>query len=889
MKLAGISLKKVFFCAVIGVFLCWSTSVGRTVLDEDNPKGHGTTAAFLFESSATYHHVGNLLLTVTNFGTLGSYFAHNRRWTVDCFTGVSTPSCEFPKDSHTNFLFGGAYWVGGIIGRDTLVTTGHDGWSPSAKYSFYTIGGYTQRGMEFTADPAPFGSIVRRSIMDPSSPEYQDAISEEDFIAKYTDTLTHGIPASNYDYLAGRSHKPLNIEVTQRSYAWSYKYAEDFVLIDLEIKNIGDEKIKDLFFGLMIDPDIYGEGHLDNGYQDDICGFISTSESAFKDCSFLDTLDVAWAADNDGDFQTQFPVTGVIGTRFLGATANLHRNVAFNWYTSSPRVMYDFGPRHKESAGYPFRDFRTGGLGTPEGDRNKYAMMREGGIDYDQIQMLGISPGDPEWQYPPQLPSFYISRGYDIRYVQSIGSSDLAPNQVFRTTIAFIGGENFHHDVMNFRRYLQYGTYYPDKYLEGVDFSSLLQNARWASWVYDNPGVDTDSDGYAGKFHVCCVDSQIVGIDTIDGFIDTAWAYDVCDTTWYEGDGKPDFRGAAPPPAPEYEVIPSVGALTIRWDGFRSETTPDLFSQELDFDGYRVYLGRDNRRESFSMLASYDLENYVKHVLNRDRGVFEIHSDPLTRRELTCLYGDSCNDPYFDPLRYTRGYPLIIGDSVMFFSPQDFNRSEPGVNTPIRKVYPGAPKPIYGSPSTVPDSLRGQFLTEDGHFKYYEYEYTIDNLLPTIPYYVNVTAFDYGSPVSGLGALETPVANTSTYAYALNDADAVAEDTLDVYIYPNPYRMDGDYLEKGYEGQDARYYIPDRLRRIHFANLPAKCTISIYSLDGDLVRSFEHDKDPSDPAASHDTWDLITRNTQAVVSGIYYWIVQEPSGRTQMGKMVIIK
>jgi hypothetical protein len=189
----------------------------------------------------------------------------------------------------------------------------------------------------------------------------------------------------------------------------------------------------------------------------------------------------------------------------------------------------------------------------------------------------------------------------------------------------------------------------------------------------------------------------------------------------------------------------------------------------------------------------------------------------------------------------------------------------------------------------VPDSLRDQYLTEDGHFKYYEYEYTVDNLLPTIPYYVNVTAFDYGSPVSGLGALETPVANTATYVYALNDVDAVAEKNLDVYIYPNPYRIDGDYLEKGYEGQDAKYYIPDRLRRIHFANLPPKCTISIFSIDGDLIRSFEHDKDPADPAASHDTWDLITRNTQAVVSGIYYWIVEEPNGRTQIGKMVIIK
>ncbi|MEW5995734.1 MAG: T9SS C-terminal target domain-containing protein, partial [Candidatus Zixiibacteriota bacterium] len=80
----------------------------------------------------------------------------------------------------------------------------------------------------------------------------------------------------------------------------------------------------------------------------------------------------------------------------------------------------------------------------------------------------------------------------------------------------------------------------------------------------------------------------------------------------------------------------------------------------------------------------------------------------------------------------------------------------------------------------------------------------------------------------------------------------------------------------------------DRVRQIHFANLPPRCTIRIYTLDGDLVREIEHDMDPSDPNASHDTWNMITRNTQLVVSGLYYWTVEEPDGETQIGKLVII-
>lgn len=78
------------------------------------------------------------------------------------------------------------------------------------------------------------------------------------------------------------------------------------------------------------------------------------------------------------------------------------------------------------------------------------------------------------------------------------------------------------------------------------------------------------------------------------------------------------------------------------------------------------------------------------------------------------------------------------------------------------------------------------------------------------------------------------------------------------------------------------------MRAINFANLPAKCTIRIYTLDGDLVRQLDHNFSPSDPNATHDTWDMITRNTQMIVSGIYYWTVEDDQGKVQIGKLVVI-
>jgi hypothetical protein len=159
-----------------------------------------------------------------------------------------------------------------------------------------------------------------------------------------------------------------------------------------------------------------------------------------------------------------------------------------------------------------------------------------------------------------------------------------------------------------------------------------------------------------------------------------------------------------------------------------------------------------------------------------------------------------------------------------------------------------------------------------------------------------VTAFDFGSPSSGLPALETNVTQNTANAYPLESWAAVDSLNLEVFVYPNPYRIDADYRAKGYEGVDTTGRRltqsdrpDDRARLIHFANVPAKCVISIFSLDGDLVKEIVHDFDQTSPNASHATWDLVTRNTQAAVSGLYYWTVENSStGEVQMGKLVII-
>jgi hypothetical protein len=135
--------------------------------------------------------------------------------------------------------------------------------------------------------------------------------------------------------------------------------------------------------------------------------------------------------------------------------------------------------------------------------------------------------------------------------------------------------------------------------------------------------------------------------------------------------------------------------------------------------------------------------------------------------------------------------------------------------------------------------------------------------------------------------LESSPLTNAVREYPLPSAETVEEQGLQVIVYPNPYRIDGGYAKAGYENRD-RTKAAERTRAIHFANLPKVCTIRIYSVDGDMIKQIEHNYPDGGPGSQHEVWNVISRNTQAVVTGIYLWHVQSEMGE-QLGKLVIIK
>ncbi len=876
----------IMICIVVLSLIANSTSFGRSQVSTESKKRQTSLSTSEVPAyQIVGHRVGKIELGVNNNGSFGNGFAET---TQDAITGEPVPSCEYPKASSIEYLFAGAFWIGAVVGRDTLVSTSADGWS-----------GNFQEFLPDTDDPILDGNIIKKSLLFPDIDSlYIGAVSEEDYIMVYRDTAIVGI---DLDWGSNRQHTPLNIKITQKSYAWSYDYADDFILFDYEIQNIGVQDLNDVYMGIYVDADV---GSINIGgserAQDDLSGFIETDTIEFAGCFFEDTINIAWTADNDGDpkneaFDEDSPLA-TTGTRIIRTPAT-KLDVSYNWWVSGTSADTDFGPREIEFKGRwkeEFRDLGTGFLGTPEGDANKYYFLKNQEFDYDQPRIKQVLlQGDTLWMPPPVNEADDLTKGVDTRYLLSFGPFQIKPGERLPLSFAYVAGDSFHTDPMNHENNLPNN---PDAYYSNLNFDNLTENAAWAARVYDNPGRDTDGSGkYLQFLRQCCEDTAIVDMEVYDTVsvdpleIDTSIAptmvFENCEEYFYRGDGIPDFQGASPPPAPKFWLTPEVGAVHIRFNGFISETSKDVFSNAFDFEGYRVYYSRDERESSYTLHSSYDIEDYNRFEWNLSKKAFELNDVPFKIEELRALYNDSATGFIFNPQDYPRTNTFSYGNDIFFFEAQDFNVSEFGINTPITRIYPDQPYPSHPVIDSITDTTE---FTDDGFLKYYEYEATVKNLLPTVPYYFNVTAFDFGSPVSGLPALETSKSISAQLAYANTRADVNLAEVKKVYTYPNPYRLDGNYADLGFEKSEDGIDIADIIKAIHFANLPPVCTIKIFSLDGDLIREISHESDPHDPSSGHEKWNLITRNTQLTVSGLYYWTVESDGQETQIGKLVII-
>lgn len=469
--------------------------------------------------------VGKLSVAWDNVGKTAGQF--NGFIPDDC-EPVFDHGVEYPKG--TNHRSSGFHlWLGGIKDRDTVV---------SAVEDVFFGAGIEGGTFEMWPAPPPEGDLVertnrerlRRGVLCSDLTFSQHAISEHDLISIATDTVTD-VNYTGVNPFDQRKHHPLGLKITCRRYAWSYDYADDFVLVDYKLEHLGPsegtpgsrQRIEGLYIGVVVRGGVTEIVDPNYHYRDgtSIMGHLDHAPLQGRP-AFQEPLNLVWVADEDGNpvngaFDA-LSVTEVFGLRVLKPGPS-ESKFSFNWWTDDGRVN-GWGPRLLESN----VDFVSqGNFGRPETDRGKYQIMTNGEMDYPQVDAAIAHAG---WQLPPANGSLIASSaaGY-VDGLLSFGPYQLEPGDSMNFTLAMVAGERFHSNPYHFSG--TFDPFHPEAYMAGLDFSDLIQNSRWAGWLYDAPGFDSDGDGDKGEFFV-------------DGL----------DTLYYRGDGVPDFKGPPPPPAP---------------------------------------------------------------------------------------------------------------------------------------------------------------------------------------------------------------------------------------------------------------------------------------------------------------------------------------------------
>ncbi|KAB2878689.1 hypothetical protein F9K33_12060 [bacterium] len=185
------------------------------------------------------------------------------------------------------------------------------------------------------------------------------------------------------------------------------------------------------------------------------------------------------------------------------------------------------------------------------------------------------------------------------------------------------------------------------------------------------------------------------------------------------------------------------------------------------------------------------------------------------------------------------------------------------------------------------------------------YSYTDSNLTNGQNYFYSVTAYDAQPYIAGPDSIlfdgkyilkpdGLPVSLESSVlsnAVSLVPLKSIASSVKNIKVVPNPF-----YKYSSFETS------LDKL--IKFTNLPSSCTIKIFTVAGDLVRTLNHnsasDNDrvnnrpydesysPSSDATSIERWDLKTANGRYVASGMYIALVESAEGK-RLIKFAIIQ
>ncbi|HET9252983.1 MAG TPA: hypothetical protein VFP58_12790 [Candidatus Eisenbacteria bacterium] len=850
------------------------------------------------------HNVGRLQLQLTNIGQTGNT-ANPALTTV--------PSAEYPPGSGHDHLFAAGLWIGAIdaSGIPHVTTAAFDiEFSPEMDPQDICVNLPADQVADIREayEGIPGGNRVISSSLDPD--DDGDGQVNEDFLNGLDDDLD-GLCDEDYSAIGQQmfateyrddlptirqlnpEHVPLGVRVRQTSYAWSTPGQSDFVGMDYHITNLSGRSIRNVYVAIFADPDV-GSRAVDLYFRDDQCALFDSTvtyvgasgEPANR------RIQMAYAYDNPDDPNRPQDnqggdVPGYFGCMFLNHTVDP------SGVSAPQRVGIT---AFKFFAGEA--SFEAGG--DPENDAQRYQLMSDPRLNPNSGSFTGNTQS---------------SRPLDYRFIMATGPfSQILPDSTLTVSVAWVAGLGLGRHAGN----EQPGT--------------LIANAKAAQQVFDGLYADLDNDQLTG---VCGKESCLR--NTSGGRAFTYRVPDACKARFHADPASEGF-----PQYPEWDPNTSCenqqdGTYVCpdRPDHCASEDTTDVLVAspecvyvDLDCD---VNTGLGGRERSINWVAAAPLPAPFFSGTNgraepRDFLPNYATSQDSLRVSAWFFPGDSkvtlkWND-FAERIRDAQRGNLKEFVGYRIYKAAGWSRPE-GTNAPSRDLWillgewrkdpKGSPARNLGelidpaapiiSTSQVQvrwDPVARQatndstkWTTEiDTVHAVGRYSFVDTNVLNGFPYFYSIVPVSIvpGETASTDVVLSgNPSATNAQVVFPRGDAQPTHED---VYVVPNPYKANAEWdLVPRDEDPSGT--------KVLFTNLPAtRGTIHVYTLAGDLVIDLPFDgtaapdmqygKDPVLAGEGSVPWNLISRNGQKIVSGIYLYSVDTDLGR-QVGKFVVIR
>jgi hypothetical protein len=914
------------------------SAFGWVDLEDDIFEGGAYNPSGIFILDGSYvMNVGELHMNITNWGLIGSRFS-----SVTSYSDA--PSAQWPAGSGNEYLWQASLWVGGVLLGERLVSTGgYQAELLPLDEIEDTI--YEAIGTQLLR-PAGNSDASGRRLPEPEPDDDEDGLVDEEILNGYDDD-GDGLIDEDFGQVGNQmmvctqydntrlsqefypDHTPMNLQIVQESFQWENDSVDDFVGFQFTITNIGVTDIDNVYIGFFADCDIGPRG-VGGVAADDMAGSFDGLVRA-SDGSYVPV-----AVGFMYDFSETVWINGFFGIQFLGHDTDptgrtAPENVSLRSYNSfSGTQPFDQG-------------------GDPSNDDERYELLSEENRDSDtrpgkeDDYRILISAG-PFQELPPQR-----QLQFQVAMVVGPGLDGMLANCAEAYLTWFGNFYDYVGDVVNFegdaigtgengRESLvckedfeggggdnPFDTFTPDymdttcvdqQWLIGQDRISDADKFFWTdpetgaqkTCAYVNLDNCFECARQAGEY---CTSggNQIIDI----------WNCGDPDIPADEKAGCTGVAGAetqlhwlvgmAPPP-PGMRLWPTDNRVHIFWDDL-SENTVDLRTGEIDFESYRIWRADnwdrpfgssvENGPESnlWQLIGEYDVIN--EYIYERIGSNGEVIADTLALGRNTGLGPITYVPISFDTDRFPQFIDLAESMQVVVESDVDCSyRQRPPVRDQWGNINPFMlpvvtwetyPAVLDTYWAVTPRDTTGGVCGKRS-IEYYEYvDYDSHN---GFIYFYAVTATDHAIDFAGAGQTRI-VGPGQSGDPGSNFADTVpgpraqtaqerATQGTNIYVYPNPATREAldEFQQLNPNAND-----PTGVR-VMFTNLPqAHNTIEIFTLSGDLVQTLEHD---GTQGYGQISWNLVSRNGQEIVSGIYLYAVQSEDGFEDfIDKFVVVR